>query len=74
MTLHMLNPRFIFTSVLSSMCKWKGDNAWRPLTLIVYLTDVPKPLTTLVGRFVPVPAKLNLITQQVSRCFNEKYN
>ncbi|XP_072495485.1 tesmin isoform X2 [Notamacropus eugenii] len=25
--------------------------------------DVPKPLTTLVGRFLPVPAKLNLITQ-----------
>ncbi|XP_036621362.1 tesmin [Trichosurus vulpecula] len=27
--------------------------------------DVPKPLTTLVGRFLPVPAKLNLITQQL---------
>ncbi|KAM6160893.1 tesmin [Erethizon dorsatum] len=26
-------------------------------------SDVPKPLTTLVGRFLPVPAKLNLITQ-----------
>ncbi|XP_004627389.1 tesmin [Octodon degus] len=27
-------------------------------------SDVPKPLATLVGRFLPVPAKLNLITQQ----------
>ncbi|ELK13242.1 Tesmin [Pteropus alecto] len=27
-------------------------------------SDVPKPMTTLVGRFLPVPAKLNLITQQ----------
>ncbi|XP_044537995.1 LOW QUALITY PROTEIN: tesmin [Gracilinanus agilis] len=27
--------------------------------------DVSKPLTTLVGRFLPVPAKLNLITQQL---------
>ncbi|XP_006102575.1 tesmin-like [Myotis lucifugus] len=27
--------------------------------------DVPKPVTTLVGRFLPVPAKLNLITQQL---------
>uniref|UniRef100_A0A8D1P8F6 CRC domain-containing protein n=1 Tax=Sus scrofa TaxID=9823 RepID=A0A8D1P8F6_PIG len=26
-------------------------------------SDVPKPMTTLVGRFLPVPAKLNLITQ-----------
>ncbi|XP_063083734.1 tesmin isoform X2 [Cavia porcellus] len=26
-------------------------------------SDGPKPLTTLVGRFLPVPAKLNLITQ-----------
>ncbi|KAI4530216.1 hypothetical protein MG293_020072 [Ovis ammon polii] len=29
-------------------------------------SDVPKPMTTLVGRFLPVPAKLNLITQQKS--------
>ena len=29
-------------------------------------------MTTLVGRFLPVPAKLNLITQQVSYCFNKK--
>ncbi|XP_004441147.1 PREDICTED: tesmin [Ceratotherium simum simum] len=28
-------------------------------------SDVPKPMTTLVGRFLPVPAKLNLITQQL---------
>ncbi|KAM5248447.1 tesmin [Ctenodactylus gundi] len=28
-------------------------------------TDASKPLTTLVGRFLPVPAKLNLITQQL---------
>ncbi|XP_036179820.1 tesmin [Myotis myotis] len=28
-------------------------------------SDVPKPVTTLVGRFLPVPAKLNLITQQL---------
>ncbi|XP_021120134.1 tesmin isoform X2 [Heterocephalus glaber] len=28
-------------------------------------SDVSKPLTTLVGRFLPVPAKLNLITQQL---------
>ncbi|XP_006893457.1 PREDICTED: mucin-2-like [Elephantulus edwardii] len=27
-------------------------------------SDVPKPMTALVGRFLPVPAKLNLITQQ----------
>uniref|UniRef100_A0A4X2MCD2 Testis expressed metallothionein like protein n=1 Tax=Vombatus ursinus TaxID=29139 RepID=A0A4X2MCD2_VOMUR len=27
--------------------------------------DVPKPLTTIVGRFLPVPAKLNLVTQQL---------
>ncbi|XP_019668367.2 tesmin isoform X8 [Felis catus] len=26
-------------------------------------SDVPKPMTTLVGRFLPVPAKLNLVTQ-----------
>ncbi|KAB0404635.1 hypothetical protein E2I00_000643, partial [Balaenoptera physalus] len=26
-------------------------------------SDVPKPMTTLVGRFLPVPANLNLITQ-----------
>lgn len=45
------------------------------MLLIVFLTDVPKPMTTLVGRFLPVPAKLNLITQQVSHCFNKKrYN
>lgn len=31
-------------------------------------------MTTLVGRFLPVPAKLNLITQQVSLCFNKKKN
>ncbi|XP_072826579.1 tesmin isoform X2 [Vicugna pacos] len=28
-------------------------------------SDAPKPMTTLVGRFLPVPAKLNLITQQL---------
>lgn len=28
-----------------------------------FLTDLPKPMTTLVGRLLPVPAKLNLITQ-----------
>ncbi|XP_077622648.1 tesmin isoform X1 [Crocuta crocuta] len=28
-------------------------------------SDVPKAMTTLVGRFLPVPAKLNLITQQL---------
>uniref|UniRef100_A0A452UEU9 Testis expressed metallothionein like protein n=1 Tax=Ursus maritimus TaxID=29073 RepID=A0A452UEU9_URSMA len=28
-------------------------------------SDVPKPMTTLVGRFLPVPAKLNLISQQL---------
>ncbi|XP_049568941.1 tesmin isoform X1 [Orcinus orca] len=28
-------------------------------------SDVPKPMTTLVGRFLPVPANLNLITQQL---------
>ncbi|XP_005384324.1 PREDICTED: tesmin isoform X2 [Chinchilla lanigera] len=28
-------------------------------------SDVPKPLATLVGRFLPVPAKLNLITPQL---------
>ncbi|XP_015358771.1 tesmin [Marmota marmota marmota] len=28
-------------------------------------SDVPKPMTTLVGRFLPVPAKLNLIAQQL---------
>ncbi|XP_003798345.1 tesmin [Otolemur garnettii] len=28
-------------------------------------SDVSKPMTTLVGRFLPVPAKLNLITQQL---------
>ncbi|XP_032215499.1 tesmin isoform X1 [Mustela erminea] len=28
-------------------------------------SDVAKPMTTLVGRFLPVPAKLNLITQQL---------
>ncbi|XP_004618630.3 tesmin [Sorex araneus] len=28
-------------------------------------SEVPKPMTTLVGRFLPVPAKLNLITQQL---------
>ncbi|XP_066242718.1 tesmin isoform X2 [Saccopteryx leptura] len=27
-------------------------------------SEVPKPVTTLVGRFLPVPTKLNLITQQ----------
>jgi hypothetical protein len=42
------------------------------LILIVFLTDVPKPMTTLVGRFLPVPAKLNLITQQVSHCSDTK--
>lgn len=31
--------------------------------LIAFLTDVPKPVTALVGRFLPVPAKVNLITQ-----------
>ncbi|XP_048215680.1 tesmin [Perognathus longimembris pacificus] len=28
-------------------------------------SDVPKPMTALVGRFLPLPAKLNLITQQL---------
>ncbi|KAM6158107.1 tesmin [Rhynchocyon petersi] len=28
-------------------------------------SDAPKPVTALVGRFLPVPAKLNLITQQL---------
>nr|XP_044994247.1 tesmin isoform X2 [Jaculus jaculus] len=28
-------------------------------------SEVPKAMTTLVGRFLPVPAKLNLITQQL---------
>nr|XP_058925338.1 tesmin [Kogia breviceps] len=28
-------------------------------------SDVPKPMATLVGRFLPVPANLNLITQQL---------
>lgn len=42
------------------------------LILIVFLTDVPKPVTTLVGRFLPVPAKLNLITQQVSHVLTKK--
>nr|KAF6468179.1 testis expressed metallothionein like protein [Rousettus aegyptiacus] len=28
-------------------------------------SDVPKPMTALVGRLLPVPAKLNLITQQL---------
>ncbi|XP_049637175.1 tesmin [Suncus etruscus] len=28
-------------------------------------SEVPKPMTTLVGRFLPVPAKLNLINQQL---------
>lgn len=59
------------------MCKWKRNNICYQLIVIncVFLTDVPKPMTTLVGRFLPVPAKLNLITQQVSYCFNKKkYN
>ncbi|XP_032138444.1 tesmin isoform X1 [Sapajus apella] len=30
-------------------------------------SDVPKPMTALVGRFLPVPAKLNLITQQLDK-------
>lgn len=30
---------------------------------IFFPTDLPKPMTTLVGRLLPVPAKLNLITQ-----------
>ncbi|XP_059961220.1 tesmin [Mesoplodon densirostris] len=28
-------------------------------------SDIPKPMTTLVGRLLPVPANLNLITQQL---------
>lgn len=59
--------------VLSFMCKWKRNNICYQLIVIVFLTDVPKPMTTLVGRFLPVPAKLNLITQQVSYCFNKKH-
>ncbi|XP_006860889.1 PREDICTED: tesmin [Chrysochloris asiatica] len=30
-------------------------------------SDVPKPMTTLVGRFLPVPAKFNLLTQQLDK-------
>ncbi|XP_020824039.1 tesmin [Phascolarctos cinereus] len=36
--------------------------------------DVPKPLTTLVGRFLPVPAKLNLITQLDNGTFSSVVN
>lgn len=59
----MINPWYIFMFELPSVCTWKKDNIWRQLILIVFLTDVPKPVTTLVGRFLPVPAKVNLITQ-----------
>lgn len=62
----------IHDHVCTSMCKQKRNNICYQLILIVFLTDVPKPMTTLVGRFLPVPAKLNLITQQVSHCFNKK--
>ena len=75
MTLHMLDSWYLIVFVLSFMCTWKRNNICYQLIVIVFLTDVPKPMTTLVGRFLPVPAKLNLITQQVSYCFNKKtYN
>lgn len=52
----------------------EGKQYMHQLILIVFLTDVPKPVTTLVGRFLPVPAKLNLITQQVSHVLTKNNN
>lgn len=58
--------------MLSNVCKWKNNICFQVI-VIVFLTEVPKPMTALVGRFLPVPAKLNLINQQVSPSFNKNY-